>query len=335
MIKKEIQERLDNLTKPKGSLGKLENIALKYGTFKNQKLPKLPNKKSVYVFAGDHGIAKEGVSAFPQEVTVQMVMNFLNGGAAINVFARHENSDLFIVDSGVNYDFEPHEKLLIKKVNYSTKNFYKEYAMTREEALKALDYGRDVAKHAIKNGVELAAIGDMGIGNTTTATAVAHAYGISMEDIIDIGTVINNEQLSHKQKVVETAIKNFGPFNDGIDILQKVGSYCFGEMAGFILECYENNIPVVIDGYPTSAGALIAYKINPEISKGLFVGHKSFVKGHQKILEIMGLTPILDLDMRLGEGTGAVLSFNLIEASIKMINEMATFSDAGVTKGEE
>ncbi|BBE30715.1 nicotinate-nucleotide--dimethylbenzimidazole phosphoribosyltransferase [Tepiditoga spiralis] len=332
-MKEQIQKRLDSLTKPQGSLGKLEDIALKMGLIQGR-IPKLPRKKAVYVFAGDHGVVEEDVSASPKEVTPQMVLNFLNGGAAINVFSRHTNSDVLVVDAGVNFYFKDNPGLIKKKVGYGTKNFTKERAMSIIEAKKSIEYGREIARHSIVNGVELAAIGDMGIGNTTTATAIACAFGIPLKDIIDIGTVITNEQLNNKKRAVEKAIELHKPFKDSIDVLSKVGSYCFGEMAGFLLECAENKIPVVLDGFPTTAAAMIAYKINPKIKNFIFAGHKSLVKGHSVILKSMELDPILDLNMRLGEGTGAVLSFSLIEAAIKMINEMETFESANVSKKE-
>jgi len=334
-LENKIKERLNSLTKPKESLGFLEAIALKIGKIQGKVLPKLPEKKAVFVFAGDHGVTEEGVSAYPKEVTAQMVLNFLNGGAAINVFSRHVGSEVYVVDAGVDYDFPAHERLLNKKVGKGTKNFSKEPAMSREEAEKSIEYGKEIARFAKEKGFELVAVGDMGIGNTTTATAIAVALGHNFSELIDIGTVITGQQLKKKEVVVKQAISIHEPFMDPIDVLSKVGSYCLGEMAGFMLECAQLNIPVVIDGFPTTAAALIAAQLNPEVVDCMFSGHRSKVKGHRVLLDALNLRPILDLDMRLGEGTGAVLSFSIIEAAIKMINEMATFDDANVSKGKE
>ncbi len=335
MIEKELKNKLDNLTKPVNSLGQLEEIAFKMGVIQNTISPKLPKDKRVYVFTSDHGIVEEGVSAFPKEVTAQMVFNFLNNGAAINVLANHVNAKVFVVDAGTDFEFEEKDNLIIKKVGKSSKNFLKEKAMTYSEAEKAIEYGKEVAEKAINEGADLLALGDMGIGNTTTATAINHALGISIEKIIDIGTVIDDTTLEKKKNVVVQACKNHSPFENPIDVLSKVGSFCFGEMVGFMLKCAEKKIPFVIDGYPVTSAAHLAYKIDPSIKNYMFVGHVSAVKGHKVILEEIGLNPILNLNMRLGEGTGAVLSFTIIESAIKILNEMASFDDANVSKGQE
>ncbi|RKX56440.1 MAG: nicotinate-nucleotide--dimethylbenzimidazole phosphoribosyltransferase [Thermotoga sp.] len=335
MLKNDIKRRLNNLAKPKGSLGYLEEIAIKMAMIQGRVIPELPRRKAVYVFAGDHGIVEEGISAFPKEVTAQMVFNFLKGGAAINVFSRHVGSEVFVVDAGVDFDFPESPGLLKMKIGRGTRNFLKETAMTRKKAKCAIDYGKKVARHAIDRKVDLIAVGDMGIGNTTTATAIATAFGYKLEDIIDIGTVVSKEQLEKKEKVVRKAMEIHSPFKDPIDVLSKVGGFCFGEIAGFILECANNRLPVVLDGFPTTAAALIAYNIDQKVVDFMFAGHKSKVKGHSVILNRLKLRPILDLDMRLGEGTGAVLSFSIIEAAIHMIREMTTFDDANIVRGNE
>ncbi len=335
-LREQIVHRLNNLTKPIGSLGYLEEIALKIGLIQGKVIPDLPNDKRVYVFAGDHGVADYGVSAYPKEVTYQMVLNFLRGGAAINVFSRHVGAKVYVVDSGVIGEFEDHPYLLKKKIGHGTKNFVFEPAMTKEEAQKCIEYGKQIAYKAIEEGADLLAIGDMGIGNTTTASAVAVAFGYNVEDILDIGTPLDENGLRKKKEAILKAIELHKPNpKDPIDVLSKVGSYCIGQMAGFILGALEKKVPVVIDGFPTTAGFLIAYNMDNSIVDYVFAGHKSKVKGHKVILDSVGLRPILDLDMRLGEGTGAVLAFSIIEASIKMIREMATFESAGVSKGSD
>ncbi|ODN30528.1 nicotinate-nucleotide--dimethylbenzimidazole phosphoribosyltransferase [Fervidobacterium thailandense] len=336
-LRSRIVDRLNNLTKPVGSLGYLEEIALKMGLIQERVIPELPRDKRVYVFVSDHGVTAKGVSAYPKEVTYQMVLNFLNGGAAINVFSRHVGADVYVVDSGVDGDFNiEHPKFIGAKVNYGTRDFTEGPAMTREEAERCIELGRGIAKRAISEGADLLAIGDMGIGNTTTATAIACAMGFDIDEILDIGTPLDAEGLKRKREAVLMALKVNRPDpNDPIDILTKVGGYCIGQMAGFILEAFEQKIPVVIDGFPTTAGLLIAWKMNPKVLDYVFAGHRSKVKGHGVILNKLGLRPILDLDMRLGEGTGAVLAMTIIEAAIKMIREMATFESAGVSKGTD
>lgn len=334
-LRQKLQSRLDNLTKPKGSLGALEEIAMQMGLVQQRELPELPARKAVYVFSGDHGVAEDSVSAYPREVTVQMIVNYLYGGAAINVFARHAGADVFVVDAGVDGDFEPHPCLISQKVARGTRNFTRERAMAPGEAERSVALGREAARHALSLGVEMAAIGDMGIGNTTTATAVGVAMGLPLEGILDIGTVISSEQLQRKGEAVSRAMALHAPFTSPLDVLEKVGGYCIGQMAGFILECASNRLPVVVDGYPTTSAALLAVAMEPSCREMLFAGHLSQVRGHRVFLDHLGLRPIVSLDMRLGEGTGAVLAFNLIEAAIKMIREMATFDSAGVARGNE
>ncbi len=336
-LRNDILRRINNLTKPIGSLGYLEYLALRMGLIQGKVIPDLPEDKRVYVFAGDHGVVKQGVSAYPKEVTKQMVYNFLNGGAAINVFSRHVGATVYVVDAGVDGDFPIESPYLIRaKVGFGTNDFTEGPAMTREQALLCIEYGRKIAREAIEDGADLLAVGDMGISNTTTATAIAVAFGYDINEIIDIGTPIGTEELKSKKRAVLKAIEVNKPNpSDPIDVLQKVGSFCIGEMAGFILQAAEMGVPIIIDGFPTTAGLLLAWEINSEVREYVFAGHKSKVKGHKVILDTLGLRPILDLDMRLGEGTGAVLSMSIIEAAIKMIREMATFDSAGVSKGTD
>jgi nicotinate-nucleotide--dimethylbenzimidazole phosphoribosyltransferase len=336
LLIKEAQRHLDNLTKPIGSLGMLEAIAVKMSAITGRVKPALPAKKRVYVFAGDHGVVAEGVSAYPAEVTAAMVANFLAGGAAVNVFARHTGTEVLVVDAGVASDLNPAPGLVILKVGKGTRNFTQGPAMTRSDAECSLAYGKKLAQQAVGDKVGLIVVGDMGIGNTTTAAAVSVAFGFKVEEVLDIGTGIDQEGLKKKKEAVLKAIGLNKPNpNDPIDVLAKVGSYCFGEIAGLILGAVENGIPVVLDGFPTTAAALIAWKTNPRVTEHLFAGHLSAVKGHRILLEAMGLKPILNLQMRLGEGTGGVLATFIIEAAIKMACEMATFEEAAVARGNE
>lgn len=339
-LKKDIENRLNSLTKPVGSLGMLEEIAMKLGLIQGSIEPTI-GKKRVYVFASDHGIMEEKVSAYPKEVTREMVYNILSGGAAINVFGRAAGAEVIAVDAGVDHDFTRDElshisKLVIKKVGSGTRNFAKEYAMTRKQATDSIEFGYELAETADKDNVDILVLGDMGIGNTTVAAAVCISAGFNPDEIIDIGTVIDDETLKRKRRVILDGIALHKPdAKNAIDILQKVGGFCLGEMAGVILRAASLRIPVVLDGFPVTSAAILANLIDPNVKDFLFAGHLSKVKGHRVLLNALGLEPILKLDMRLGEGTGGVLALHLIGAAAKMMQEMATFDSAGVSKGEE
>ena len=312
------QKRLDSLTKPRGSLGRLEEFAAKLVAIFENEIPAI-NKKAVFVFAGDHGIVEEGVSAFPKEVTAQMVYNFLRGGAGINVLARHAGADVIVIDIGVDANLSNinHPNFISRKVVWGTRNF------KNEPANKYID-----------QGYNLLATGDMGIGNTTPSSAVCAAItGQPVKDVVGRGTGINDHILQHKIKVIEEALNKHKPDpSDALDVLSKVGGAEIGAIAGLILGAAEKRIPVVIDGFISTAGALIAYTFDPAVKDYIFAGHLSEEKGHRVMLEYMGLEPILRLNMRLGEGTGAALAMTIIEAGLKIYKEMATFDEAGVSE---
>lgn len=335
-LEDKICRKLDTLTKPVGSLGILEQIARQLALIQKTLTPSI-KKKRVYVFASDHGIALEGVSAYPQEVTAQMVLNFLGGGAAINVFSKHTGTEVFVVDAGVKSDIEGlHKNLIVNKVGNSTKSFLTGPAMTRAQAEACVANGIELAEQALKDKVDLLIIGDMGIGNTTVATAIAVASGINIDKVIDIGTVIDSATLERKKGTVIKAMDcNKPDASDAIDILSKVGGFCIGQMTGLMLGAAARGIPVVLDGFPVTSAALLACKLEPKAKDYLFAGHLSFVKGHAELLNFLDLKPILKLEMRLGEGTGGVLAVSLMEAAVKMLNEMASFESAGVSKGSE
>lgn len=330
------QKRLDNLTKPQGSLGRLEEFAGRLVAITENEMPEL-DKKVVFTFAGDHGVAAEGVSAFPKEVTLQMVLNFLNGGAGINVLARHAGAEVVVVDIGVDFDFTDAEvkytvPLLIKKVMRGTKNMRKGPAMTREEAVKCINVGIELATEYAKKGYCLFGTGDMGIANTTPSAAIALLLtGKPVSEVTGKGTGIGDDALKNKIKVIKDAIALNNPDpNDPVDVLAKVGGTEIGGIAGLIIGAAANRVPVVIDGFISTAGALIAYCIEPKTKDYMFAAHKSVEIGHTAMLEKIGLRPILDLDLRLGEGTGAALAMFVIEAGLKIYKEMATFGGAGV-----
>lgn len=326
------QKRLDNLTKPLGSLGRLEEFARRLVAITENKSPIL-DKKVIFTFAGDHGITEEGVSAYPKEVTPQMVLNFIRGGAGINVLARHAGSEVVVVDIGVDYDFGELEGLLHMKAVKGTRNFTKGPAMTKEEALKCIETGITLAEGYTKKGYKIFGTGDMGIGNTTPSSAIAAVLtGRPVAAVTGKGTGISDAALKQKVKTIEKGIKVNAPNpEDALDVLSKVGGAEIGGIAGLILGAAANRGPVVIDGLISTAGALIAYTIEPKVKDYLFAAHNSVEIGHKAMLDKMGLQPILDLNLRLGEGTGAALAMLMIEAGLKIYREMATFSEAGVS----
>jgi nicotinate-nucleotide--dimethylbenzimidazole phosphoribosyltransferase len=324
---------LDNLTKPAGSLGRLEEFAQRLVVITENKSHFI-DKKVIFTFAGDHGITAEGVSAYPKEVTHQMVLNFLRGGAAINVLARHAGAEVIVVDIGVDYDFKEAEGLVNMKVMNGTKNFAHRPAMTREEAVRCIGVGILLANGYAAKGYRIIGTGEMGIGNTTSASAIAAVLtGRPVMEVTGKGTGISDEALVRKIMIIEKGLSvNKPDRDDPIDVLAKVGGTEIGGIAGLIIGAAANRIPVVVDGFISTAGALIAYCIEPKVKDYMFAAHKSVEAGHTAMLEMMGLKPILDLGMRLGEGTGAALAMMIIEAGLKIYKEMATFGDANVSE---
>jgi nicotinate-nucleotide--dimethylbenzimidazole phosphoribosyltransferase len=331
---KTAQAHLDCLTKPPGSLGLLEELAKKYASIRDTDHPSI-NRKSVIVFAADHGVTEEGISAYPAEVTPQMVQNFLAGGAAVNVLARQQNAEVLVVDIGVNHKFAPHPQLLDRKIAYGTRNLAKEPAMTRDQAEEAITIGIQLAGQL--EGVDLLATGEMGIGNTTASSAIFCALsGLPADQITGRGTGIDDKTLDKKISVIEQALALHVPDpQDPIDILAKVGGFEIAGIMGLLIGAAAKNIPVVVDGFISSAGASLAIKMNPLVKDYIFSSHRSAEPGQQVFFDLIESPPLFDLKMRLGEGTGAVLAFNLIEAAIKIYSEMATFQSAGISDREK
>lgn len=327
----EVQARLNCQTKPKGSLGRLEEFARRFVAITGREDIR---KKVVFTFAGDHGITEEGVSAFPKEVTPQMVLNFVSGGAAINALANHVGAEVIIVDMGVDYDFGSVAGLLNKKIGMGTANFSKGPAMSRKDAITALETGIELAFSSRDAGIDLLGTGDMGIGNTTPSAAIAAVLtGQSVAKVTFRGTGIDDPTLAHKIAVIEAGIAlNRPDRNDPVDVLAKVGGFEIGGIAGLILGAAAAGIPVVVDGFISTAGALIASELHPHVKDYIFCAHKSVEIGHNHMLDKLGQKPILDLEMRLGEGTGAALAMTLIEASLRGLREIRTFEQAGVAK---
>lgn len=322
------------LTKPKGSLGVLEALSIQVAGIKGTSSPRI-EKKVVVIMVGDHGVVAEGVSLYPQVVTSQMVDNFLRGGAAINVLARHVGAKVVVVDMGVAVDLEEQPGLRIKKIAPGTKNIARGPAMSREEAFRSLEIGIEVVEEELaQSGVDILALGDMGIGNTTPSTAILSALtGVPVSAVTGRGTGLNDEGVQNKVKVIEKALSVNAPDSaDPIDVLAKVGGFEIGGIAGMIIGAAANHVPVVIDGFISGASALLAFKLQPRVREYLIASHISAEKGHRVMLEEMGFVPLLDLGLRLGEGTGAALAISLLEAAVKILNEMATFNEAGVSQ---
>jgi nicotinate-nucleotide--dimethylbenzimidazole phosphoribosyltransferase len=335
----EAQQRLDCLTKPIGSLGRLEAIAAQMYTIFSGNLS-LPLRRAVYVFAADHGVTEDGVSAYPREVTTQMVRNFLSGGAAINVLARLHDANLTVVDVGVDAEFEDAPGLYRAKVRRGSRNMVREPAMTHEEVAAALEVGFRLAQGAAENGQHLVAVGEMGIGNTTAASAIAATLTKEpIDQVTGLGTGLDDEGRNCKLHAIEQSIeRHFGAMAgepNPLEVLRCVGGLEIAAMTGFILAAAANDMAVVCDGFISTAAAAVAYAIAPQIKGYLLAGHCSEEPGHQHLLRYIGVTPILSLGMRLGEGTGAVLAMPVIESSVRLFSEMATFSSAGVSTASE
>ncbi len=331
------QEKLNNLTKPKGSLGKLEELARKIVGITGTLDPSL-KKKVIFVFAADHGVAKEGVSAYPQEVTCQMVYNFLKGGAGINVLAKHIGAKVIVTDVGVAKDINPHPDLKIKKIGYGTANMTRGPAMSKEEAIQSIKAGIEVFEDEFsQNGVDIVGLGDMGIANTTASSAILATFSKEkIENITGRGTGLNNKGWERKVKVIKEALRvNLPHPEDPLDVLAKVGGYEIGAIAGCLLSAVSFKVPVVIDGFISTVGALIALKLAPISKDYVVASHLSQENGHRLALDYLKLAPLLDLNLRLGEGTGAALAIHIIEAGVKILTQMATFEEMGVSREKE
>ncbi|HEY6009068.1 MAG TPA: nicotinate-nucleotide--dimethylbenzimidazole phosphoribosyltransferase [Geobacteraceae bacterium] len=326
------QAKLDNKTKPLGSLGRLEEFGRRFAAISGTLEPDTA-QKVIFTFAGDHGVVEEGVSAFPKEVTPQMVFNFLAGGAGVNVLARHSGVEVLVVDVGVDYDFGDLPGLIQKKVRRGTANFANGPAMSREEAVAAIEVGIELARQAKQQGVTMLGTGEMGIGNTTPSSAIIAAFsGKPVAEVTHRGTGIGDAALAHKVRLIEAGLALNRPDpTDPIDVLAKVGGLEIAGICGLVLGAAAQRLPVVVDGFISTAGALVAHELHPHVRDYLFAAHESVEVGHRFMLERIGVEPILDLRLRLGEGTGAALAMGLVEAGVKVLKEMATFEQAGVT----
>ena len=329
---KAARERQSNLAKPAGSLGMLEELSIQVAGIQGRPMPEIRNKV-VIVMAADHGVAVEEVSAYPSEVTRQMVSNMLKGGAAINILSRQVGVRVVLVDIGVAYDFPEHPGLINRKIRAGTGNIKTGPAMSRKEAVEAVLVGAEVANNEIGWGADIIAMGEMGIGNSTPSAAIAGVItNKPVSDIVGRGTGVDDEGLKRKITAVERALLVNNPNrNDGLDILAKVGGLEIAGLVGVVLAAAVNHQPVVVDGFISSAAAMIAVILCPQVRDYLIAAHNSREKGHKMILDWLELTPVIDLHLALGEGTGAILAIPIVEASCRILKEMATFSEAGVS----
>jgi nicotinate-nucleotide--dimethylbenzimidazole phosphoribosyltransferase len=333
LLEAEVRRSLDNLTKPPGSLGRLEETALRIACIQEKNPPSLGPKR-LFVFAADHGIAEEGVSAYPKEVTAQMTYNFLSGGAGINVLARHFGVKVEVVDVGVDHDFDAPAPLRRRKIRRGTGNFSRGPAMGRDEALQSIEVGIRLAQAAAEKPTFLIGAGEMGIGNTSSAAAILSVLtGLPVREAAGRGTGIDSATWEKKIRLIERGIAiNIPDSHDPIDVLSKVGGLEIGAMTGLILGAAAHRLPVVLDGYTSTAAALLALRLSPAVAEVLFASHLSAESGHKLMLEKIPAVPLLDFNLRLGEGTGACIAMSLIEASVKLLREMATFESAGVSE---
>jgi len=329
----EARIRQDGLTKPQGSLGQLESLSIQIAGIKANPRPRITHKV-IFTLAGDHGVTQEGVSAYPSEVTPQMVGNFLRGGAGISVLARHVGARVVVADLGVASVLEQHPDLKNKKVAMGTQNMVRGPAMSREEAIRSIEAGIDLVEEELGKGIDVLGTGDMGIGNTTASSAITSSItGTDVASVTGKGTGLKDEDVDRKVKTIQKALGVNRPNpKDAIDVLSKVGGFEIGGIAGVILAGARYSIPVVIDGFISGAAALIATVLSPLVKSYLIASHQSAEQGHKIILKFLGLKPLLNLDLRLGEGTGAALGISLVEASVKILDEMATFAEAGVSE---
>jgi len=331
----EAQRRLDAKTKPRRSLGRLEDLACQIAGVRHTPAP-LPGRKVIVVMGADHGVAEEGVSAYPREVTAQMLLNFARGGAAINVLARHAGAEVVVVDMGVAVslrDLAPAGDIRVERIGAGTGNFARGPAMSRAEAVRALETGARIAAELAAGGATLIGLGDMGIGNTTASSAVVAALtGAPVEEVVGRGTGIDDAGLARKIDVIRRGLALNRPDpDDAVDVLGKVGGFEIAGLAGVALGAAAARVPVVVDGFICGTAALAAARIAPRCRGALIASHRSVEAGHRLVLQALGSKPLLDLDLRLGEGTGAALAMGLCDAALRVLAEMATFTAAGVS----
>jgi len=327
-----VQRHLDQKTKPPGSLGRLEELALRVALIQQTERPELRNPH-LLLFAGDHGLAAEGVSAYPSAVTYQMVQNFIRGGAAANVFCRQNDLTLLVCDVGVIGTFAENTETFVKfKIRPGTRNMRFEPAMTRDECEAALDAGRTLVNGVAYRGCNVVGFGEMGIGNTSSASLLMHRLtGIALEDCVGRGTGLTDAQVAHKLSVLEEVSQRHADCTTPMAVLEAMGGYELAAIVGGILQAAENGMVILIDGFITSAALLVAWSLEPAVLDYCIFTHCSAEQGHHRLLAHLGVQPLLDLGLRLGEGTGCALAYPLLASAVAMLREMATFAEAGVS----
>jgi nicotinate-nucleotide--dimethylbenzimidazole phosphoribosyltransferase len=324
------QALLDDKTKPRRSLGRLEDLACRLATIRGVEAPPLP-KKAIVVMAADHGVTAEGVSAYPQEVTAQMVLNFARGGAAINVLARQADAQVLVVDMGTRAPVDAPGVRAVRIAD-GTRNFTREPAMSRAEAVRAVEAGAAIAGELAASGVGLLGIGEMGIGNTTAASALTAAFtGAAPEEVTGRGTGIDDAGWSRKVDAIRRALQRHGASRDPLDTLASLGGFEIAGLAGVVLGAAVARVPVIVDGFISSVAALCATRLDARLSGFLIPSHRSVEVGHRLVLRALSLSPYYDFDLRLGEGTGCALAMSLCDSALRVLHEMATFSSAGVS----
>ena len=332
-LKSALQHKIDHKTKPLGALGRLEDLALQIGLIQNSLTPQL-NKPTMLVFAGDHGIAASGVSLYPQAVTAQMVLNFLNGGAAINVFAKQNNMQLRVIDAGVNHQFKAHPNLINAKIANGTANFLHEAALTQVQCEQALTFGASLTVKEIEAGCNVLGFGEMGIANTSSASCLMSILcGLPIAQCVGRGTGLDDAGMVHKTAILKKAIE-YHAINaqNTLQMLATFGGFEIAMMAGAMLGAAEQKVVLLIDGFIASSALLVASKLQPNILQYCVFAHCSGEAGHRQLLNYLGATPLLDLGLRLGEGTGAALALPLLQAAVNFLNDMASFESAGVSE---
>lgn len=332
----EIQAKIDLKTKPLGALGALERLAFQIASVQDTLSPQLVNPHIV-VFAASHGIASEGVSAYPSEVTPQMVLNFIGGGAAINVFTRQHGINLLLVDAGVDYDFGKNEKLIDAKVNFGTKSFLSQPAMTDAECRQCLEKGAELVRRVRETGCNVIGFGEMGIGNTSSASLImSRLLNIPVPECVGKGTGLDDAQLVKKIAVLTSASEYHQNIGDAPEsVLATFGGFEIAMMCGAMREAARLGMLVLVDGFIASVSYLSALKMDPSIQRNAVFCHQSNERGHRLLLQSLEAEALLKLDMRLGEGTGCALAYPLLQSAVAFLNEMASFESAGVSQKTE
>lgn len=326
-----IQHKIDGKTKPLGALGFLETLALKIAKVQHTLTPELKAPSQI-IFAADHGLAQDGVSAYPPEVTHQMVLNFLQGGAAINVFCKQHHIALKIVDAGVNFNFEDHEQLIHAKAGYGTKSTLREKAMTQQELDFCLEQGALLVNEEFAKGCNIIGFGEMGIGNTSAASLLMSALTqLPIDQCVGRGTGMNNDQLAQKTAVLKQVLAFHGTITDPLEILQTYGGFEIAQMCGAMCQAYKNNMLILVDGFIATAAFAIAQRLQPQCADNAIFCHESDEYGHRAFLETLGQKAILNLNLRLGEGTGCAIAYPIVQSAVAFLNEMASFESAGIS----